>query len=94
MIDTKLPEEVRKIASKMYPQTVKDSYSQWEVERLLIAVCNHYTQAIQSAKEEEKEKCKQVFIENVDWAEWSMDDRQAGECFEEGYQELTAKESK
>lgn len=33
-----LPEWVRKIADKMYPQIHKDSYSKWEVEKLLIAV--------------------------------------------------------
>ncbi len=37
---TALPDFARKIADKMYPQTSKNEYSQWEVEKLLIAVCD------------------------------------------------------
>lgn len=36
---TGLPDYARKIASEMYPQ-VSRTYSQWEVEKLLIAVLN------------------------------------------------------
>ncbi|MBP9819378.1 hypothetical protein KBC79_01430 [Candidatus Woesebacteria bacterium] len=43
-VANKLPEYARKIAAKMYPQITKKDYSQWEVERLLIAVCNEARQ--------------------------------------------------
>lgn len=46
MNENKLPEYARKIAANMFPQITKRSYSQWEVEKLLIAVCNEGNKAL------------------------------------------------
>lgn len=46
MNENKLPEYARKIAANMFPQITKRSYSQWEVEKLLIDVCNEGNKAL------------------------------------------------
>ena len=57
-----LPEWVRKIAAQMYPQITKTSYSQWEVERLLLKVCDECESKLHEveakAKREERELVK------------------------------------
>lgn len=37
-LETSAPQWMRKIAAKMYPQVTKNSYTQWEVEKLLIEI--------------------------------------------------------
>jgi len=43
---------------------------------------------ITKAREEEKEKCKYIFVDRIDWAEWGMDDADAEVKFEEEYKKL------
>lgn len=40
---------------------------------------------IQSEREKEREKCRNIFINSVDWAEWGMSDEDASKKFDEDY---------
>jgi hypothetical protein len=47
---------IRKVAAKMYPQIVKDSYSQYEVRMLLIEVGKEHLKLLAQAREDERER--------------------------------------
>ena len=40
-------------------------------------------QAVQAARLNEREICKQIYIDGADWSEWGIDDLEAGENFDE-----------
>lgn len=57
MTNTKqLREDVRKIADDMFPQVNKNEYSQYEVEKLLIAVGEHFEALLQAHEQEVREE--------------------------------------
>lgn len=50
-----------------------------------------HREELHHAKEEERKKCRQIFIDEVDWAEWGIDSDQAGEKFDEAREALGSK---
>lgn len=52
------------------------------------------TQSKEEAVKEEREICRQIFIDEVDWAEWSMSEIDAGKEFDEARASLTKTEGK
>lgn len=46
---------------------------------------------IEDEREKEKELCKKIYIENVDWDEWAISDEEASENFEEHLHSLKQK---
>lgn len=44
--------------------------------------------ALEQQRKEIGEKCRQIFIEEVDWSEWGMDSDEAGEKFDEAFSKL------
>jgi hypothetical protein len=38
---------------------------------------------VKEAREEEREICKKIYIDEVDWSEWAISDKEAGEDFDE-----------
>lgn len=51
-----------------------------EESRWLNQTANEHDQRI---REHERSICRQIFIDEVDWAEWGMSDEDAGERFDE-----------
>jgi hypothetical protein len=49
---------------------------------------------ISKAQEEERLICKQIYVDGVDWAEWAVSDKEAGENFDEEYNSLKGEEGK
>lgn len=47
-----------------------------------------YKSLLSKVRAEERQKCRQLFIDEVDWAEWGMDDKDAGGRFDEAINKL------
>lgn len=47
------------------------------------ALIEAYDQGVLAGKEEMIEKCRKIYIDGADWAEWGMSDDDAGEKFDE-----------
>ncbi len=57
------------------------------------AITEDILKIISQAVQAERERCKQIYVKYVDWAEWAISDEEAAEYFDEHYQEKYPKES-
>ncbi len=58
---------IRKVAAKMYPQIVKDSYSQYEVRMLLIEVGKEHLKLLAQARGEERKQIVGIINRMETW---------------------------
>lgn len=57
-------------------------------------VADFIEESIEQAVQETFDKCKKIYVENVDWSEWSKSDLEAEFEFEEEFNKLKNKENK
>jgi len=90
---TTLDEKIEKIIEEYYEIWLKEKdlcHIQHDIANL---IRSSIRKAVKESLKEEKELCKKIFINEVDWGEWAISDEEAGEDFE-NYHKKYLKEGK